>query len=489
MQKMMIVAGLVSLTASIALALVHFIYAPLKGDGAWYLYPAYAMSQGGDPSENIPGTARTNPLPNRMVTIFPWENRSNLTVPINSAWFKLVAPSWQSIRAFGAIQLFVLLALFAYVTKLLTGNLTLSLFSVCLVAADARVIVEALSDARPELMITVCALAILAFLVKAFDTSMTRYFAGAGIFAAVLPILHSTAVMAISFIVFFLAAIFLLSRKSGRAVPAVPVAAVILIFVAVFFLRQPILDLIIPTKVPESLEIPYRHNLAHELMKIIHGGFMAKLGMELNRWSGYFFIGNTGHFIFLLAALVSAATWSWFGRRQSGVSTDLAFSLIGGFFWAVVTMLCLDSHRMIEHALVVSVLCYLACVAVLGAAIQTGAAKEARVHGLCVAVLVTSSALNFVHSYKVYANYGAFNISNSSMQKMVKFAGGHDPGPIALPPPTDDAGEETTEEPATPGPWGASTEDSGALPPSPPPIGTPSGPEPSAGPWGPHRGG
>ncbi len=72
---------------------------------------------------------------------------------------------------------------------------------------------------------------------------------------------------------------------------------------------------------------------------------------------------------------------------------------------------------------------------------------------------------------------------------LVKFAGGHDPGPIALPPPADDAGEEAAKEPTTAGPWGASTADSGALPPSPPPIGTPSGPEPSAGPWGPHRGG
>jgi heat shock protein HtpX len=72
---------------------------------------------------------------------------------------------------------------------------------------------------------------------------------------------------------------------------------------------------------------------------------------------------------------------------------------------------------------------------------------------------------------------------------LVKFAGGHDPGPIALPPPTDDAGEEAAEEPTTAGPWDASTADPGALPPSPPPIGTPSGPEPSPGPWGPHRGG
>ena len=71
---------------------------------------------------------------------------------------------------------------------------------------------------------------------------------------------------------------------------------------------------------------------------------------------------------------------------------------------------------------------------------------------------------------------------------LVKFAGGHDPGPIALPAPADAADSATTEEPAAAGPWGASTENS-PLPPAQSPIDTPSGPEPSAGPWGPHRGG
>jgi heat shock protein HtpX len=54
---------------------------------------------------------------------------------------------------------------------------------------------------------------------------------------------------------------------------------------------------------------------------------------------------------------------------------------------------------------------------------------------------------------------------------LVKFAGGHDPGPLALPPP-----DGQSSEPAA-GPWGSTeTKDP-----------TPSGPSPgaSAGPWGP----
>ena len=78
---------------------------------------------------------------------------------------------------------------------------------------------------------------------------------------------------------------------------------------------------------------------------------------------------------------------------------------------------------------------------------------------------------------------------------LVKFAGGHDPGPLALPEPAaaDAADEqESGEQPAPGGPWGASPEtQDGAKPflPAQPPVGL--GGSASAGndpgPWGPHR--
>jgi heat shock protein HtpX len=81
---------------------------------------------------------------------------------------------------------------------------------------------------------------------------------------------------------------------------------------------------------------------------------------------------------------------------------------------------------------------------------------------------------------------------------LVKFAGGHDPGPIALPPQGREEeqasrDEETSEREQAPaeGPWGSSAGDGGEsdggnqLPPS-----RPSAPADNAdsGPWGPHRG-
>jgi heat shock protein HtpX len=79
---------------------------------------------------------------------------------------------------------------------------------------------------------------------------------------------------------------------------------------------------------------------------------------------------------------------------------------------------------------------------------------------------------------------------------LVKFAGGHDPGPIALPPPGEEApageDQETTSEAAPSGPWGAQEgAQDGAKPflPSRPPVelGGSAAPDSDPGPWGPHR--
>jgi heat shock protein HtpX len=73
---------------------------------------------------------------------------------------------------------------------------------------------------------------------------------------------------------------------------------------------------------------------------------------------------------------------------------------------------------------------------------------------------------------------------------IVKFMGGHDPGPIALPEPSEsaDGGEETQDQPAPAGPWGGEPPpgDKPFLLPRPPiELGGPApGSEP--GPWGPH---
>jgi len=75
---------------------------------------------------------------------------------------------------------------------------------------------------------------------------------------------------------------------------------------------------------------------------------------------------------------------------------------------------------------------------------------------------------------------------------LVKFAGGHDPGPLALPPPGEESTNQESESADQPGgPWGETQQAPGAKPflPQRPPIelGSSPGPDSEPGPWGPHR--
>jgi len=62
---------------------------------------------------------------------------------------------------------------------------------------------------------------------------------------------------------------------------------------------------------------------------------------------------------------------------------------------------------------------------------------------------------------------------------LVKFAGGHDPGPLALPPQASETDDDQADQPPpTSGPWGPAVDESSEA--------QDASPDSSAGPWGPH---
>jgi heat shock protein HtpX len=68
---------------------------------------------------------------------------------------------------------------------------------------------------------------------------------------------------------------------------------------------------------------------------------------------------------------------------------------------------------------------------------------------------------------------------DSRVAALVKFAGGHDPGPLALPPQASDD-DDRSEPPPPSGPWGPAVGESSE--------GQGASPDSSSGPWGPHSG-
>jgi len=74
------------------------------------------------------------------------------------------------------------------------------------------------------------------------------------------------------------------------------------------------------------------------------------------------------------------------------------------------------------------------------------------------------------------------------IKALIEFAGGHDPGPIALPPPAaDDAGAIDSAPGPVGGPWGTESESTQPFLPQHPPIELGGPDQPPTGPWGPTR--
>jgi heat shock protein HtpX len=73
---------------------------------------------------------------------------------------------------------------------------------------------------------------------------------------------------------------------------------------------------------------------------------------------------------------------------------------------------------------------------------------------------------------------------DSRVAALVNFAGGHDPGPLALPPPQSEAEDEQSEPPPPSGPWGPAVDESSEVAGASPDSSS----DASPGPWGPHSG-
>lgn len=411
-------SGGAALLAGVVLAALMFVYMPIAGDGAWYSYPAYAWSQGGDPSENIPGIARPSPAPERPFAIFNWENRSNLTVPITAAWLKLFSPTWQTLKAFGLLQYLLLASVVWFCAFQITKSKRLAFIALCFSASDARVIAESAADARPDVFIAIIGVLLLALLLPNLKAPRPGLLATALPLCLALPLLHVSAAFTLAFIVAFLFLHARLSRQGGRSFSSLTVAMIISgTLAAAFALRQPLLDLASPTVVPASAELPYRHQLGEELRSFYNGNFPAKMLMEVKRWTDYFFFANTFHFLFIVLGF--AAGVAALGMRARDQCVTMTRSLSGAFAIAVLAVVLTDSHPMWAHLLPLAVLAYITSCAALSTVSQSNSKLGNYLTYSCSALLLAGALLNGAHCASLYTSYKKQNVSNAAEEAML----------------------------------------------------------------------
>jgi hypothetical protein len=410
-------AGALAL-AALALATIYFFVTPITNDGGWYAYPSYAISVGGDPSENLPGVALPPPDVPRVVAKFGWENRSSLIVPVLADWFAFVTPDWQGLKQFGIAMILVVLLLAAFACWRMTRHRLLTLVAVGLIASDSTLLATGLRDARPDVCVTAAALALLLALLNARARPTHVNFAVAALVAVLLPLVHVTAANAVVLFMAFCAACFVLEEQGpGRVLARTWLAVIAVLLAAAFFLRQFALDVLVPTVLPLDAELPYRHSLVERLHLILKNGALHKLALESERWGEYFVVGNAANLLLLAAGVVAGAMLvrhRLFDRASRG-AIALMFSVLASFAFTVA----LDPHPTRGHALIVGIIGLIAAAATLARAQAAGLLPLPRLRWFATALLAIALGMKAYHSFHTVQRFAAPGISNRSLAQLL----------------------------------------------------------------------
>lgn len=362
----------------------------INTDGGWYSYPAYAMTQGRDPDENLLPPDQLSLAAPGVRSLFQWDNRGFLLTRIQWAWFEIAGEGASSIRIFGLLQWIGLAALIGLAVYRGSGNTWASGAAAMAALSDSKLIHESLADLRPDIPLALTAVASLLFLILHIRRRSAASLAAAAVLLALLPLIHTTGVLPAAMLLTCLAVLALIP-DAGRLSRSRLLAAALIAggVLAVFLLRQPILDALIPSKVPLALQVSGRHDLPVLLEHVAHRGLGWKVVKEAHRWSGYFAGANLAQLFFLAGGLLLLLRGAWQRRLTSKEQLCLAVGWIVG----VLVLTLTDPHFTPTHMIPLIALGYV--MAGVGWAMPLAEPSSSRAGGRAMVALCVLSALAF----------------------------------------------------------------------------------------------
>lgn len=332
--------------ATCVFAAGRVVWRVVSMDGGWYSYPGYALSQGRDPDENLLPPDQLPLATAGVRSLFPWENRSFLVTDIDRAWFTLAGHGEASIAAFGVIQWLALAALVGWAVKRATGNRWAAGAAALAALSDVKLIYESLADLRPDIPLALIGVGSLCFFIDFLRRRSPLSFIASGLLIALLPLIHTTGVMPAAMMLTCIAMSALIPAH-GRLSRSYVLACVALVAatLAVFILRKPIMDVLIPTRVSLADQLAGRHDLPAMLLGMAHRGALWKLAQERARWTSYFIAGNLPQLLFLLSGLFALLRAAW--RRRAELAERLWLPV--GWLAGIVLLTVTDPHFVDTH--------------------------------------------------------------------------------------------------------------------------------------------
>lgn len=341
---MVLTVGL--LVATCVFASGRVMWRVISTDGGWYSYPAYALSQGRDPDENLLPPDQLPLATPGVRSLFKWENRSFLLTGIDWAWFDLAGHGETAIVTYGVLQWIALAALVGWAVHRATGNRWAAGAAALAALSDVEFVFESLADLRPDVPLALIGVGSLCFFIDFLRRRSPLSFIASGFLIALLPLIHTTGVMPAAMMLTCIAVSALIPTDGRLSRPYMLACAVLAAAtLTVFIFRKPISDILIPTQVSAVVQQTGRHDLPGMLLGMAHRGVGWKLARERQRWATYFVPGNLPQLLFLSSGLLGLLRAAW--RRGSERAEPLW--LPAGWLVGVLTLTLIDPHFTDTH--------------------------------------------------------------------------------------------------------------------------------------------
>lgn len=297
-----------ALIAATALAVASYMYEPSRVDGGWYAYPALAISEGRDPGDNQLGVAELLELHEGGTKAkYYWDSRRNLYVWPAALWFEGFGAGFVSTRLLSLSHLLLYLGLAFWVLRRYGGDIRVTGAAWLLLATDSVVISSGIADMRPDLLMSSGALLLFMAFHGAAGEGRGKHLALVAVSSVLLafayPLIHLTAPFTMAILWSTVVARYWWEgRTTGARYPSGWVWLALSVTVVAFAFRSQLLDLLIPTQVPE----PFAQSALAAVLRNLRAGPMEYALREFNRWASY---GYTSNVFILLTMIVGFAIW------------------------------------------------------------------------------------------------------------------------------------------------------------------------------------
>jgi hypothetical protein len=318
---------------------VAIVYVPLSVDGGWAAYPALSLARGDSAVESAsamldlprgPGVHARYGFDDRSVRLFPL-----------SWWFKAFGAGLVSCRLYSLTEYLAALAAMAWFLRSLGIDKSTRFLSLALFAGSMGAL-EALTDLRPDVILTALSLLAFSLLVRLGPNISRLSFWLGCISLATVAVSWPSSPIPITIVSAYVALGWVTAPPAVRRTAMPGVLALMAFPMAAFLLRDKFNDLVF------GIFPGYDESWAPGIAAMWRTGVWALLSKEFGRWHGTFF--NSG--IFVLAwiaiglALVARAAFT-----ERDALTRRASHLFIACCCAALVLFAVDRQGSPNHAL------------------------------------------------------------------------------------------------------------------------------------------